>query len=147
MTTLIERHGDLFTSDAPGLAHGCNTEGRMGAGIAAQFRARHPEMYRHYADLCRAGDLIPGEVFMWVPNDGPVIFNLASQDDPGPHARLEWVDRSVRYALYEADAKGIERIALPRVGCGIGGLDWADVKRVLKKATADFDCDLEVWSL
>lgn len=40
---------------------------------------------------------------------------------------------------------GVERIAVPRVGCGIGGLDYKDVRKVFVKwAEYNEDIDLVV---
>jgi O-acetyl-ADP-ribose deacetylase (regulator of RNase III) len=42
--------GDLFENayHAQALAHGCNCQGSMGAGIAVGFRERYPKMYEEY---------------------------------------------------------------------------------------------------
>jgi O-acetyl-ADP-ribose deacetylase (regulator of RNase III) len=42
--------GDLFVNrhQAEALAHGCNCQGAMGAGIAVGFRERYPRMYEEY---------------------------------------------------------------------------------------------------
>ncbi|WAC50452.1 macro domain-containing protein [Frigoribacterium sp. SL97] len=148
MTKLILKTGDLFSSTAAGIGHGVNTTGVMGAGIAPLFKARHPEMYREYRIACQTGGLVAGETMIWAaPTPGPVIYNIASQDRPGAHARLEWLESGVRGALRDADMRGVEVIALPRIGCGIGGLDWVDVEPLLAKLAAETTCDLEVWTL
>ena len=40
---------------------------------------------------------------------------------------------------------GIERIGLPRIGTGLGGLDWQRVKRVLAEAGQQTDVSLVVF--
>jgi O-acetyl-ADP-ribose deacetylase (regulator of RNase III) len=35
---IVERTGDLLTSECPAVGHGVNTLGSMGAGIAVEFR-------------------------------------------------------------------------------------------------------------
>jgi len=114
MTKVILRTGDLFSSTAGALGHGVNTTGVMGAGIAPLFKARHPEMYREYRLACDNGGLVPGETFIWpTPEPRPVVYNIASQDLPGSHARLEWLESGVRGALRDADMRGINVLALP----------------------------------
>ncbi len=79
-------YGDLFDvldqTDGPVvLGHGVNAEGIMGAGIAAQFRARYPEMYNNYASLCNDGSLRPGDSWIWHEDvDRVHIANLVTQD-------------------------------------------------------------------
>ena len=134
------RQGDLFASGASGLAHGCNCRGVMGAGIAKSFRDRWPEMYAEYRERCQTGRFILGEVFAYEtgnwPTNGIVIFNLATQLDPGPHANLYAIEQSVTTMLALARERVVEEVALPRIGAGIGGLDWAEVQRTLEACAA-----------
>lgn len=146
MTGIIHCQGDLFTTTARAIAHGVNVDGRMGAGIALPIRNKFPKMFSEYRLYCVTDVLQPGHTHTWT--DGQtVIYNCASQDRPGPYASLDWLDTSVREALTDADTRGIERIAMPRIGCGIGGLHWEDVEPLLFAAAADHRCDLEVWTL
>ena len=146
MTNLILRSGDLFTSDAYALMHGVNCSSVMGAGIAPLFKAKFEGMFDAYVKACKSGELVPGGVFIW--SVGAVtVYNAASQNRPGADASLEWLESSVRFALHDADMWELEKIALPRIGCGIGGLDWADVEPLLRKLAGEFRTDLEVWTL
>lgn len=147
MTQLILQTGDLFSTQARALGHGVNVDGMMGAGIAVAFRKRFPDMYGAYAARCMQNLLAPGQTMEWeVPGIG-FVYNIASQDRPGANASLEWLDSGIREALAHADENNIKTIALPRIGCGIGGLDWDDVQTVLRAAAESYQCDIEVWSL
>ena len=112
----------------------------MGAGIAKSFRDRWPEMYAEYRERCQTGRFILGEVFAYEtgnwPTNGIVIFNLATQLDPGPHANLYAIEQSVTTMLALARERVVEEVALPRIGAGIGGLDWAEVQRTLEACAA-----------
>ena len=128
--------GDLFDdalygSDRPALAQGVNCSGVMGAGIAPLFRSRWPDMYLAYRAACRSRTLTLGSVLPWVAPDGRTIYNLATQDRPGRHAVLGAVQDSVQAMLVHAEQTGVHRVALPRIGAGIGGLVWADVNTTL----------------
>lgn len=148
MGLLTIRPGDLFASSAPALAHGVNIRGFMNAGIAKEFRVRFPEMHAEYQALCRRDGLAAGEVQAWKdPKSGRWVYNLASQDEPGAYARLEWLDTSARAMLAHASHHGVGIVAMPRIGCGIGGLRWRDVERTLSGIAHDSDdVQLEVWT-
>jgi O-acetyl-ADP-ribose deacetylase (regulator of RNase III) len=76
--------GDLFANrfGARALAHGCNCQGSMGAGIATGFRDRYPEMYTEYRRLCKAQprQFNPGDAWLWKAEGQPWVFNLATQE-------------------------------------------------------------------
>lgn len=139
--------GDLFTSTTGAIGHGVNTRGAMGAGIAVIFKRKYPAMYEEYHDLCRRGELRPGEVFPWRdPNTGLWVYNIASQDRPGPDARLEWLSTGASAALEHAAANDIKTIALPRIGCGIGGLVYEDVEWALRQVERNRESGFEIWT-
>jgi len=39
----------------------------------------------------------------------------------------------------------IDPSAIPQLGCGCGGLDWADVWPLYERHLGGLDCDVEVW--
>jgi O-acetyl-ADP-ribose deacetylase (regulator of RNase III) len=135
------RDGDLFASGLPALAHGVNCRGVMGAGIAVQFRQRWPGMYEAYRKRCTkpgeispGGAMFPGDVMPWQHAGSAMVFNLATQPEPGACAQT-WmitaaVGRMISMAWY--DYYGITDIGLPMIGCGIGGLHAGDLREALK---------------
>src|SRR2546423_10973283 len=76
--------GDLFANrfGAQALAHGCNCQGSMGAGIAKGFRERYPQMYEAYRRRCKAQPrrFNLGDAWLWKAEDRPWVFNLATQE-------------------------------------------------------------------
>lgn len=135
MFTEIE--GDLFDLGLPAIGHGVNLRGMMGAGIARVFRSKYPDMYHAYTVLCSREQIPLGGIMVWqAPN--VMIYNLASQREPGADASLEAVESSVRLAVGNCQASGIPKIGFPRIGCGIGGLEWADVRAIMEKVSQEF---------
>jgi O-acetyl-ADP-ribose deacetylase (regulator of RNase III) len=146
--TIVEHEGDLFDSDAGALGHGVNCKGLMGKGIARGFRERWPAMYEEYKLMCVEGLLKPGLVFPYRYGIYQYVINIATQEYPGPDASYEWVDAGVRNALAFCREREIPSLAVPRLGCGIGGLDWNLVRDRLEEASDEYpDVELEVWSL
>lgn len=146
---LLHKTGDLLCSGEPAIAHGVNCKGVMGAGIAKPIRDMYPDrMYDKYRSQCYYGVLRPGGVQMWVSEDLPTLFNLATQDSPGADAHLSYVLRSVDCMLKHATTFGVKRIGMPRIGCGIGGLKWERVEPILEALTEEYPTvDLIVYTL
>jgi O-acetyl-ADP-ribose deacetylase (regulator of RNase III) len=138
--------GDLFALDLPAIGHGCNCQGVMGAGVAGQMRKRWPVMYNEYRDLCKAGKFRPGNIFPWEA-DEVCIYNLATQDRPGPDASLDAIRTCVREMLIDAEVTGLPQVGVPRLGTGIGGLSWHDVAPVLRELAGRSSCELTVVTL
>lgn len=128
---VAHRKGDVLT--APAFGHGCNCKGAMGAGVAALVRDRFPEAHAEYVKLCRSGVFKPGVVHHAVER-GVHVFNLATQEFPGPDARVEWIEASVGRALEMCESLGIPELAIPWLGCGIGGLARPLVLKALERA-------------
>ncbi|MDJ0944585.1 MAG: macro domain-containing protein [Kiloniellales bacterium] len=134
---LIPSRGDLFaTPGLQGLGHGCNCAGSMGKGIAVAFRERWPEMYAAYKERCRDGRFGLGDVFLW-EEDGVCVFNLGTQKSWRSRAELPAIRRAVAETLRLAEARGLAEVALPRIGAGLGGLDWDEVRSLLEELTAE----------
>lgn len=132
-------NGDLFEYPAKAIGHGVNTRGVMGAGIATVFKKLWPEMYAEYRTLCQSGKLVAGGFFPWQdPVSGKWVYNLASQDLPGPDARIEWLATAAHSALTHARDNDVIEIALPAIGCGIGGLELEDVKTCLTQVERNY---------
>ncbi len=130
---LIERTGDLFKYTGEAIGHGVNTMGVMGAGIAKQFAERWPEMYEAYRERCMSHQLQPGDFFAWEAPDKTLILNLATQQKPGNGAQTFWVRASLMKAAVVLQSHfDIHELALPRIGCGIGGLKWEFVSQLIQ---------------
>ena len=144
---MIMRKGDLFSTDAKCIGHGVNCKGVMGAGIAKAFREKYPENYNAYRRVCQSGALGGGEVFVWPFNDdNRVIFNMASQVEPGANASYAWLFQSAWESARICSDLKYDRLAIPLIGCGIGGLEWPRVEVLLLAIeTMVPDFQFEVW--
>lgn len=127
--------GDLIEADEPVIAHGCNTKGLMGAGIAKLIREKHYRtVYGPYYEACLRGQFVPGTAQLCETADDKIVFNLATQDEPGPHADEWWVLLAFANMFEQCIAREIRKVAIPRIGCGIGGLKWDQVNRAISTA-------------
>ncbi|MGE0342585.1 MAG: macro domain-containing protein [Porticoccaceae bacterium] len=127
--------GDLLASKESTIAHGCNTVGAMAAGIAGQIAAKYPNVRSAYGEACSThnfylGCAQPVQAFEGTRRvgDAParLVYNLATQLIPGPDARVNAITLAFANMAAHALNNDIDRVAIPRIGCGIGGLKWDD---------------------
>lgn len=142
---LIEVEGDLIhlfkNKYFSIIAHGCNCLNIMGAGIASQIRNNFYEAFLadniHYTTTSNKSDMLGNYSHVHIKELG-IICNLYTQFSPGPNAKLEYIKQSLTNMLQDlVPSKGIMRIGIPLIGCGIGGLDYnKDLKPLLKSIVA-----------
>lgn len=138
--------GDIFTTSLPAIAHGVNLRGVMGAGIAKQVKEAFPKAYAVYCEECKTGSLKPGEASAVHIEGKRWVINVASQIEPGPNASIELLESGVLQAVKWASENGIEGIAFPLIGAGIGGLHQNDTVRALEKAGEAYpEVAIELW--
>lgn len=126
--------GDMFAAEGVrAWAHGCNCAGAMGAGIAVEFKRRFPRMFDEYRQRCADGRFGLGDVFVWSEGD-LTVYNLGTQEHWRKKAQLAALAKAVGRMVTLAEKGGIDRVALPQIGAGLGGLDWPRVRAVLKDA-------------
>lgn len=152
---LTEVKGDLFSYIADAsvkhprfIGHGVNMMGFMGAGVAYAVQKRWPLVDEEYRTKCYAStpkDLKGKAQLCWAtPHVG--VFNMFTQQDGGADARTPWVLASIADVARQLLLREVPvELAIPRVGCGIGGLKWADVKPQIEKLPLAID--LYVYSL
>lgn len=131
--------GDILSADAEALVNTVNCVGVMGRGVALQFRKAYPENYVQYKAACARHELRPGLLLTHTRRalTGPhYIINFPTKAHWREPSRLEYIDHGLTALIAEVERLGIRSIALPPLGCGLGGLDWAEVKPRIQAAFA-----------
>lgn len=143
--TILE-NTNLWDVPADAYAQGCNMKGKMGAGIAIQFKTRYPAMYKQHVQFCEdlPKPLVPGGLHYWHDSELPDVYNLFTQVYTGRDARLNACEFAFNMMFNHAQLNNIMTIAMPAIGCGIGGLRWKDVKFVLQQCITKSDFPGEV---
>ncbi len=120
----------------------------MGAGVAAGFRDRYPEMFTEYRRRCKAQprEFNLGDAWLWKADDKPWVFNLSTQEGIWrARASYEAIETALSHMREQADREGITTIAIPRIGVGYGGLSWRKVRAIVERAFADWPGTLYVY--
>lgn len=128
-------NGDIFKSKALILVNPVNTRGVSGAGLALEFKKRYPKNYRRYKEACDLGNLKIGKLHSY-EEKGKLIINLPTKDDYKKPSKIEYIRKGLE--ILAGGLKGSDvSIAIPKLGCGLGGLKWEDVRAEIEKAFAD----------
>lgn len=141
--------GNLLASDAEALVNTVNTVGVMGKGIALQFKQAFPANYRAYRAACDRGDVVLGRVFVWdskLPGPRRYIVNFPTKGHWRSRSRIEDVRAGLADLARVVDELGIRSVAVPALGCGNGGLDWADVEPLIRRAFASSTARVVVFA-
>lgn len=146
-TDMIDyKHGDILTEDAEALVNTVNCVGIMGRGIALQFKNAFPENFKAYAAACQREDVQPGRMFVYETGqltNPRYIINFPTKRHWLGKSRLEDIDSGLKALVQEIRDRNIRSIAIPPLGSGLGGLDWAQVRPRMAEALRGFD-DLRI---
>jgi len=120
----------------------------MGAGIAKKFKELYPEMFEEYRRRCKADprQFNLGDVFLWKDQDKPWVFNLGTQEAYW-HARASYeaIEEAFVKMRKLAEAENIQKIAIPQIGTGYGGLSWKKVRAIVEKTFSNWAGTLIVY--
>ena len=141
LTPLLLRlvKGDMFFSRRQTLTISVNTVCVMGKGLASRVRYQFPDAYVAYQDACKHKKLAPGLPYLY-KRELPLEILLA---DEIPYrdanqitwflffptkrhwrnkARLDDIEAGLQWLVQHYKRLGIRSLALPALGCGLGGV-------------------------
>jgi O-acetyl-ADP-ribose deacetylase (regulator of RNase III) len=121
--------GSIFESGATAIVNPVNCVGVMGGGLAKAFAERYPLMLMDYEEYCDRQLLRPGMIHSYYSNleEDPIILNLPTKDDWRNPSTIEYVRTGLTALATYLNRFDIDSVAVPALGCGLGGLKWSDV--------------------
>lgn len=134
--------GDILAEDAEALVNTVNCVGVMGRGVALQFKRMFPDNFKVYEARCKRNKMQPGEVFVFDTGEAlrpRYIINFPTKRHWRGKSRLEDIESGLVSLVKEIRARNIQSIAIPPLGSGLGGLDWADVRARMQAALGELD--------
>ena len=134
--------GNLLTANVEALVNPVNCVGVMGRGLALEFKRGFPGNFKLYAEACLKKQVKPGKMFI-VPTqcifNPHYIINFPTKTHWKLKSQLNYIETGLKDLVAQVKALGIKSIAIPPLGCGNGGLEWAEVLPLIKSAFAELE--------
>lgn len=129
--------GNILNANAEALVNTVNCVGVMGKGIALQFKKAYPKNFKLYEKACRHHEVMPGKMLIFqteLLSNPKFIINFPTKRDWKHSSRYEDIESGLTALADEIQKLQIKSIAIPPLGCGLGGLDWKKVKPMIEHA-------------
>lgn len=123
------------------LAHGCNSKGKMGKGIALEIKNRFNFAYLDYVKSDRElGTVVRSHSLSCV------IYNCITQQNYGNNPNIQYVSYEAIEKCVDFISKDLEwhqnpdlvRVAMPKIGSSLGGGDWNIISEIIEKSSKSF---------
>lgn len=163
--------GDLFSvPDHVALAHCVSADMAMGKGIAVLFRdkfknveklksqgikiyiflaslanGRFPENSKSILIFVKSKGKKPGECAYLVDEKGRFVFYLVTKERYFQRPSYETLKSSLTQMRQLIETNDVRELAMPRIGCGLDGLQWPQVRRVIDQAFADSAVNIRIY--
>ncbi len=162
-TNLSLIDGDMFFSQMQTLTISVNTVGIMGKGLASRAKYQFPDMYVAYQDVCREKRLTMGRPYLY-KREASLDEDLADEPEtlPNPNSnkwfllfptKEHWkqgsdakgIEEGLQWVVENYKSEGIQSIALPALGCGLGGLNWKDIGPMMCRYLSKLDIQVAIY--
>ena len=140
-----KKNSDITKVDSGIIAHGVNCQGVMGSGVAKALYTKYPIVKSAYLKMYKHS---LGNVQIVEVDKGLDVFNCHTQEFYGyndsVYASLSAVVSTLTFIAGIAKQKDVN---IPKIGCGLGGLNWDDVESELLCIEKIYDVEFVVHTL
>ena len=120
---ITEKYANLFLEQDCHFAHCISADAKMGAGIAVEFQSRFRLREAVKAACPKLGDAI-------LVNR---VFNLITKKVYHGKPHLDTVAQCLHDMAQQCLRMNVVSLAMPLIGCGLDGLNWPDVRRLIEE--------------
>lgn len=143
--------GNLFNSECQTLVNTVNCEGVMGAGIALEFKFRHSYMFDRYVQLCNAGQIDIGKLWLYKPRspydliDDRWVLNFPTKRQWRLPSKREYLETGLEKFVNTYKERGIQSIAFPLLGAANGRFDEDESEKIMRRYLTECEIPVEIY--
>jgi O-acetyl-ADP-ribose deacetylase (regulator of RNase III)/uncharacterized protein YwgA len=141
--------GNIFDSKAEALVNTVNTVGVMGKGIALQFKKNFPNNFKLYSEACKNSKIKIGKLLLTEDENlaigNKIIINFPTKTTWKKPSEYEYIEKGLDDLIRLINQSDIKSVAIPPLGSGNGGLDWAKVKSIIKEKLYNINAEIIVY--
>ena len=157
--------GDMFFSHLQTLTISVNLQGIMGKGLASRAKYQFPDVYVAYQDACGSKpkritaikpylykressldeELADHGAELHTPNAVKWFLLFATKRKWRENSRLEDIEGGLDWVQRNFETQGIQSLAMPALGCGLGGLNWKEVGPLMCKYLHGINIDVAIY--
>lgn len=159
--SLVE--GDMFFSQMHTLTISVNTVGVMGKGLASRAKYQFPDVYVFYQDVCRQKTLQMGKPYLYKreayldneladdptslpnPNSNKWFLLFPTKNHWKEGSDIKGIEQGLEWLQNNYKKQGVKSLAVPALGCGLGGLQWQDVGPLMCKYLSALDIPVGIY--
>ncbi|EKF49129.1 hypothetical protein H17ap60334_07413 [Thermosipho africanus H17ap60334] len=159
--SLVE--GDMFFSRMQTLTVSVNTVGVMGKGLASRVKYQFPDVYVVFQDACKKKELEFGKPYLYkressldafLAEDGEKLSDLNHQTwfllfPTKRHwknmSEIKGIESGLRWIVENYKKEGIKSLAVPALGCGLGGLEWSIVGPLMCRYLTKLEIPVQIY--
>lgn len=125
---ILYNKGNIFNSEMETLVNPVNIVGVQGAGLAKQFKNNfRKEYFKNYLNDCDLGTLSVGNLTVYYENNIPKVLNFPTKIHWRDPSKLEYIEAGLDWIVDNYKEYNIKSLAIPPLGCGLGGLKKSDI--------------------
>lgn len=162
-STLSLVDGDMFFSQLQTLTISVNVVGIMGRGLASRAKYQFPDVYVFYQDVCRRKALRMGRPYLY-KRETSIDKQLAADSSSLPdlnankwfllfptkyhwreNSDIKGIEEGLQWIRDNYQTEGIQSLAAPALGCGLGNLEWCDVGPLMCRYLADLRITVAIY--
>lgn len=133
-----EEKRDLFSvSEDYYFVHCVSADFALGKGIALEFKKRFD-----MKNKLKAMEKTDSKCILI-----DMVFNLVTKETWRNKPTMESVGESLSELRRQVDEKGIKKLAMPKIACGLDGLEWENVSEQVRDIFSDTDVEILVCCL
>jgi O-acetyl-ADP-ribose deacetylase (regulator of RNase III) len=139
-----EIRGDLFTAPSPtsSLAHCVSADMAMGKGIAVHFKKKFGRV-----DELKAQKVPVGRCAVLANINGSYVFYLITKERYFQKPTMRSMRSALEHLAQLCTKFKIQELAMPRIGCGLDGLEWSAVKQEIEHAFQSGETKVTICSV